>query len=58
MLCVSVLQRGQYGEVFVLVLTLYKYDMRKGDLFVLRWASVRRVCLGRVSSVVFIGGGV
>ena len=28
-----------------------------GDLFVLSWASVRRVCLRSVSFVVFIGGG-
>ena len=45
-------QRGQYGEVCMVVLTLYEYD-----LFVLIWAMVRRVCLVTVSSVVFIGGG-
>ena len=32
--------------------------MRKADLFVRSWGMVRRVCLGSVSSVVFIGGGV
>ena len=26
--------------------TLYKYDLRKGDLFVLSWARVRRVSRG------------
>ena len=36
---------------------LCKYNMRKGDLFVLNWARVRRVCLGSVCSVMFIGGG-
>ena len=35
--------------------TLYTYDLKKGDLFVL---SLNRVCIGSVSSVVFIGGGV
>ena len=56
--CVSALHMRQYGEVCVFALNLCKYDLRKGDLFVLRWARVRRVCLGSVSSVVFIGGGV
>ena len=31
--------------------------MMKCVLFGLRWARVRRVCLGSVSSVVLIGGG-
>ena len=30
--------------------TLCKYDLRKGDLFVLRWARVRRVMRGSISS--------
>ena len=30
--------------------TLGKYDLRKGDLFVLRWARVRRVRRGSISS--------
>ena len=30
--------------------TLCKYDLRKGDLFVLSWASVRRVRRGSLSS--------
>ena len=34
---------GQYGEGCVFVSTLWKYDLRKGDLFVMRWAKVRRV---------------
>ena len=35
-----------------------KYDLRKGDLVVLSWARVRRVCMENLSSVVFISGGV
>ena len=31
--CVSVLQRGQYDEVYMCMLTLCKYDLRKCDLF-------------------------
>ena len=37
MSCVWMLQRGNSGGC-VLALTLYKYDLRKGDLFVLSWA--------------------
>ena len=48
---------GQHGEVCVSASTLCKHGLRKGDLFVLIWAMVRRVCLGSVCSVVFIGGG-
>ena len=43
MLCVWMLQRGHSGDRCVLASTLCKYDLRKGDLFVLSWASVRRV---------------
>ena len=32
-------------------------DFRRGDLFVLSWSRVRRVCRGSVSSVMFMGGG-
>ena len=39
--------------------TLCKYDLRKGDLFVLSWASVRRVRRGSLSSeLLMCGGGV
>ena len=39
--------------------TLYKYNLRKGDLFVLSWARVRRVRRGRISSeLLMCGGGV
>ena len=40
-----------------IVSPLYKYDLRWGDLFVLYWPRVRQVCLGSVSSVLFINGG-
>ena len=38
-----VLQRGHSGDGCDLASTLCKYDLRKGDLFVLSWARVRRV---------------
>ena len=39
--------------------TLCKYDLRKGDLFVLNWARVRRVRRGSLSSeLLMCGGGV
>ena len=44
----------------VLVLTLCKYDLRKGDLFVLSWAMVRRVRRvrrGSLSSELLVCGG-
>ena len=39
--CVWVLQRGHSGDGCDLASTLCKYDLRKGDLFVLSWARVR-----------------
>ena len=33
--CVSVFQRGQYGEMCVAVSTLCKYTLKKGDYFFL-----------------------
>ena len=42
-----------------MALTLCKYVLRKGDLFVLSWSSVRRVRLGSISSELqTCGGGV
>ena len=38
-----VLQRGHCGDGCDLASTLCKYDLKKGDLFVLSWARVRRV---------------
>ena len=37
--------------------TLCKYDLRKGDLFVLSWAMVRRVKRGSLSSELLVCGG-
>ena len=53
------LHRGHSGDGFVLALTLYKYDLSKGDLFVRSWARVRRVMRGSISSkLLMCGGGV
>ena len=40
MSCVWMSQRGHSGDGCVLVSTLCKYDLRKGDLFVTVWGSV------------------
>ena len=40
---VWVLQREYSGDECDLASTLCKYDLRKGDLFVLSWARVQRV---------------
>ena len=50
MSCVWMLQRGHSGDGCVLASTLCKYDLRKGYLFVLSWARVRRVRRGSISS--------
>ena len=39
--------RGHSGNGCDLVSTLCKYDLRKGDLFVLSWARVQRVRQGK-----------
>ena len=41
----------------VLASTLCKYDLRKGYLFVLSWARVRRVIRGTVTSELLMCGG-
>ena len=58
MSCVWMLQRGHRGDGCILASTLCKYDLRKGDLFVLSWARVRRVNRGSLSSelLVCVGG--
>ena len=56
MSCVWMLQRGHSGDGCVLPLTLCKYDLRKGDLFVLSWARVRRVRRGSLSSELLVCG--
>ena len=43
--CVDVTE-GHSGDGCVLASTLCKYDLRKGDLFVLSWARVQRVRRG------------
>ena len=56
---VCVLQRGHSGDGYELASTLCKYDLRKGDLFVLSLARVRRVRRGSISSeLLMCGGGV
>ena len=56
---VLMLQRRHSGDGSVLSSTLCKYDLRKGDLFVLSWARVRRVRRGSPSSeLLMCGGGV
>ena len=57
MSCVWVLQRKHSGDGCVLALTLCKYDLRKGDLFVLSWARVQLVMWGSISSEMLICGG-
>ena len=53
------LQRGHSGDGCDLASTLCKYDLRKGDLFVLSWARVRRLRLGSISSeLLMCSGGV
>ena len=54
-LCVDV--TGHSGDRCVLASTLCKYDLRKGDLFVLSWARVRRVRRGSISSELLVCGG-
>ena len=55
--CVWMLQRGHSGDGSVLASTLCKYDLRKGDLFVLSWARVRQVRCGIMSSELLVCGG-
>ena len=44
-------------HIIYLASTLCRYDLRKGDLFVLSWARVRRVRRGRISSELLMCGG-
>ena len=55
--CVWMLHRGHSGDGSVLASTLCKYDLRKGDLFVLSWARVRRVRRENISSELLVCGG-
>ena len=54
--CVDVTE-GHSGDGCVLASTSCKYDLRKGDLFVLSWARVRRVRRGSLSSELLVCGG-
>ena len=52
------LQRGHSGDGCDLPSTLCKYDLRKGDLFVLSWARVRRVRrISNSSELLMLGDG-
>ena len=54
-----VLQRGHSVDGCDLASTLSRYDLRKGYLFVLTWARVRRVKRQSISSdLLMCGGGV
>ena len=44
-------------DVFWRRLCVCKYDLRRGDLFVLNWAMVRRVRRGSLSSELLVCGG-
>ena len=50
------LQRGHSDDVCDLASTLCKYDLRKGDVFVLSWARVRRVIQGSISTELLMCG--
>ena len=51
------LQRGHSDDECDLASTLYKYDLRKGDLFVLSWERVRLVRGGSISPELLMCGG-
>ena len=47
------------GDGCVLASNLCKYDLRKGDLFLLSWSRMRRVRQGSLySELLMCGGGV
>ena len=55
MMCASA-TKGHSGDVCDLTSTLCKYDLRKGDVFVLSGARVRRVRQGSISSELLMCG--
>ena len=57
MSCMWVSQRGHSGDGCDLASTLCKYDLRKGNLFVLSWSRVRRVRQGGISSELLMCSG-
>ena len=48
---------GHSGDECDLAYSLCRYDLRKGDLFVLGWARVRQVRRGSISSEMRLYGG-
>ena len=56
MCVVYVFQRGHSGDECDLESNLCKYDLRKGDLFVLSWTRVQRVRGGTNSSELLMCG--
>ena len=56
MLCMCVLRRRNSGDSCDLSSTLCRYDLRRGDLFVLNWARVQRVRRGSISSELLMCG--
>ena len=57
MVCAVCVAEGHNGDGCNLASTLCKYDLRKGDLFVLNWARVRRVRRGSIPSELLMCGG-
>ena len=56
--CVSVTEGGEHsGDRCNVLSTLCEYDLRKGDLFVLSWARMRRVRRGCISAELLMCGG-
>ena len=53
-----VCERGYSGDGCALASTLCKYDLRKGDLFVMSWVRVRRVRRGSIPSELLMCRGV
>ena len=53
----AVEESGHSGYGCDLALTMCKYNVRKGDLFVLNWARVRQVRQGSISSELLMCGG-
>ena len=54
MSCVCVLQRGHSCDGCDLASTLFMYDLRKGDLFVMSWARARRFPIYKSSDKMYI----
>ena len=48
--CGSVLQRGNSGDGCLTSSILFKYKRSRGQMFVVRWARLRRVARGSVVS--------